>query len=132
MVKIVNYVFLCRLIIVTDRTKQYDVETAEPKPPKGPVVEKNLVIRTDSNWLYDEENNNRMRLSTILLSAMNFSIEVPLIERTLSTKSSRRSHKEEEVPDSLKTIQEESSSREGSCERDTVAQVSLENNITNT
>ncbi|XP_018010174.1 proton-coupled folate transporter [Hyalella azteca] len=79
--------FIFAFIILSDKTKQYDVETAKIAPPTGPVVEKNLVVHTDSNWLYDDYNNYKMRISTILLSAINFSIEVPLMERTLSRKS---------------------------------------------
>uniref|UniRef100_A0A6A7G3F5 Proton-coupled folate transporter-like n=3 Tax=Hirondellea gigas TaxID=1518452 RepID=A0A6A7G3F5_9CRUS len=110
------------IIIVTDHNKQYNVETAKPKPPKGPVVEKNLVIRSDSKWLYDEENNYKLRIATILLSAVNFSIEVPLMERTLSNRSQRASDAaglgQEEPP--MDTICEESSSRESSQKREVV------------
>ncbi|KAF2362137.1 Major facilitator superfamily [Trinorchestia longiramus] len=100
------------LIIFMDHTKQYDVETAVPPSPSGPVVEKNLVIRKNSDWLYDEDNNNKMRIATILLSALNFSIEVPLMERTLSQKSNRQN----KTAKTMDVIEE--GSREGSEERD--------------
>lgn len=66
--------------MVSDRGAQYSVEDAVPPAPEGPIKEKSLVMRKDSRWLYDEENNNTIRLATILLSTLNFSIEVPMME----------------------------------------------------
>lgn len=71
------------LVMVMDKTGNYNVETAAPAVPAGPVKEKSLVMRKDSRWLYDEENKGKIRLATILLSAVNFSIEVPNIESSL-------------------------------------------------
>ncbi|XP_064095354.1 LOW QUALITY PROTEIN: probable peptidoglycan muropeptide transporter SLC46 [Macrobrachium nipponense] len=68
------------LVMVMDKTGDYNVQSAAPEAPKGPVKEKSLVIRKDSRWLYDEENKGKVRLATILLSALNFSIEVNNIE----------------------------------------------------
>lgn len=69
--------------MVSDRSEQYSVEDAVVPAPEGPVKEKSLVMRKDSRWLYDEESNNKIRLATILLSTLNFSIEVPMMEMTL-------------------------------------------------
>ena len=75
------------LIMLSDRTSNYNVEEAVPPPPEGPVKEKSLVIRKDSRWLYEEDTNNtntkKIRLATILLSNLNFSIEVPMMEQSL-------------------------------------------------
>lgn len=70
------------LIMVSDRSANYNVEEAVLPAPEGPVKERSLVMRKDSRWLYDEENNNKIRLATILLSTLNFSIEVPMMEQT--------------------------------------------------
>lgn len=70
-------------IMVSDRSEQYSVEDAVVPAPEGPVKEKSLVMRKDSRWLYDEDSNNKIRLATILLSTLNFSIEVPMIEMSL-------------------------------------------------
>lgn len=67
----------------SDRSAQYSVEDAVPPVPEGPVKEKSLVLRKDSRWLFDEESNNKIRLATILLSTLNFSIEVPMMEMSL-------------------------------------------------
>lgn len=72
------------LIMASDKGGNYSVETAVPPPAEGPVKEKSLVMRKDSRWLYDEENKGKIRLSTILLSAVNFSIEAPMIESSFS------------------------------------------------
>lgn len=68
--------------MVSDRSANYNVEEAVLPAPEGPVKERSLVMRKDSRWLYDEENNNKIRLATILLSTLNFSIEVPMMEQT--------------------------------------------------
>ncbi|XP_071521332.1 probable peptidoglycan muropeptide transporter SLC46 [Panulirus ornatus] len=68
------------LVMLMDRAGNYSVETATPPPPKGPVKEKSLVMRKDSRWLIDEENKGKVRVATILLSSVNFSIEVSNIE----------------------------------------------------
>ncbi|XP_042864629.1 proton-coupled folate transporter-like [Penaeus japonicus] len=71
------------LVMVTDKTGTYNVESAKPKKePVGPVTEKRIVMHQDSRWLYEENSHNKLkiRLSTILLSSLNFSIEVPTIE----------------------------------------------------
>nr|XP_053631145.1 proton-coupled folate transporter-like [Cherax quadricarinatus] len=68
------------VVILAGRGGNYMVETAEPPPPQGPVTEKSLVVRKDSRWLFDEQSNGKIRLATILLSAINFSIEAPMIE----------------------------------------------------
>nr|XP_045592749.1 proton-coupled folate transporter-like [Procambarus clarkii] len=73
-------VLLFIVVILADRGASYAVETAQPPQPPGPVTEKSLVTRKDSRWLFDEESNGKIRLATILLSSMNFSIEVPMIE----------------------------------------------------
>ncbi|XP_045126852.1 proton-coupled folate transporter-like [Portunus trituberculatus] len=73
------------LIMVSDRSANYNVEDAVPPPQEGPVKEKSLVIRKDSRWLYDEDKDSsttKIRLATILLSSFNFSIEVPMIEQS--------------------------------------------------
>lgn len=70
------------IVMATDKTVDYNVETAVPPTPEGPVKEKSLLMRKDSKWLYDEENKGKIRLATILLSEVNYSIEVPNIEST--------------------------------------------------
>ena len=69
-----------------DKGGYYDLERAKPKDPEGPVQEKAIVIRKDSRWLFDETPLNKIRLATILLTALNFSIEVPSIEKVYSKK----------------------------------------------
>ncbi|CAL4064394.1 unnamed protein product, partial [Meganyctiphanes norvegica] len=70
-------------IMCSDRTADYNVETALPPKPEGPVQEKKIVMRQDSRWLYEDENEKQLRWSTIILSSINFSIEVPEIEKLL-------------------------------------------------
>lgn len=71
------------LIMVSDRGGEYNVEKAVPQIPEGPIKERSIVMRKDSRWLFDEESNNKIRLATILLSTLNFSIEVPMMEMSL-------------------------------------------------
>ncbi|ROT75254.1 hypothetical protein C7M84_006206 [Penaeus vannamei] len=66
-------------VMATDKTGAYNVE-APPKPRKEPVAavtEKRLVMHQDSSWLYEDTGHSKLkiRLSTILLSSVNFSIE---------------------------------------------------------
>ncbi|KAK7075055.1 hypothetical protein SK128_006948 [Halocaridina rubra] len=42
---------LFSFIIKADKTREYDVEGAKPKDNSGPVKDKSLILRTDSNWL---------------------------------------------------------------------------------
>ncbi|KAK7074038.1 hypothetical protein SK128_025958 [Halocaridina rubra] len=79
---VVPMVSFALMVMVTDKRGDYNVETAVPPPLEGPVKEKSLVMRKDSKWLYDEENQGKIRIATVLLSAINFSIEVPNIEYT--------------------------------------------------
>ncbi|KAK4319411.1 hypothetical protein Pmani_009646 [Petrolisthes manimaculis] len=83
------------MIMMSDKVGKYSVYSAEPVQPKGPVKEKSLVTRKDSSWLYDEDNNGKIRLATILLSSVNFSIEAPMIESNYS-KSLDTIHEEPE------------------------------------
>jgi len=73
-------------IILTDRTRTYDVEAYQgPKPPKGPVQEKSFVERQGSDWLKQEnERPNHLGVGTLLLSVLNFSITIPVLDRDLS------------------------------------------------
>ncbi|XP_037803528.1 proton-coupled folate transporter-like [Penaeus monodon] len=70
-------------VMVTDKTGTYNVEAPKPrKEPVAAVTEKRLVMHQDSRWLYEDTGHNKLkiRLSTILLSSLNFSIEVPTME----------------------------------------------------
>ncbi|XP_047488254.1 uncharacterized protein LOC125038729 [Penaeus chinensis] len=43
-------VFFC-IIITSDKSREYDVESAKAADPSGPVINKTFVRRTDSRWL---------------------------------------------------------------------------------
>lgn len=95
-------------VMATDKTGAYNVE-APPKPRKEPVAavtEKRLVMHQDSSWLYEDTGHSKLkiRLSTILLSSVNFSIEVPTMESSFGKP--------------LETIQEEPEKEEEEAEKE--------------
>lgn len=75
-----------------DKGEQYNLETARHKEDLGPVIEKGIVVKKDSDWI-NESPKAKLHIASILLSAINFSIEVTSINSSQTKSKTKKNSK---------------------------------------